>query len=246
VKEETLELGSAYYTIALEAVRQNGHAFRHVKTPPTPSTSTSSLFAEIYLKIALEAIKQTGFAIQYIKYDKSNTDPTVTLENYTMLALEAIKQNPKAIKYIDKEYQTLEMIKEYMKTDIYTSNVNLSFINKVNTTFTDGSIDTLSVSKQPKNTIKITTHSETILIETVKTLLPISDYIKSKHENIIVVDSLDKMVSTDTLYMTQTSDKLYEVYKVDKVSVVKKGWIYNSEDVQSKPIKIATYELCTK
>jgi len=104
-------------------------------------------------------------------------------------------------------------------------------------------------SKQPKNTIKCTTYDGVTLIETIKTQLSITDYIKSKHDNIIVVDNLDnldnldKMKSPDTLYMIQTPDKLYEVYKVEKVTVMKKGWIYNTEDVENKVVKIATYEL---
>jgi len=261
--------GQHYTTIALEAVKQLGLALFHVKchllSPMSQASTSQDTIKEIYLNIALEAIKNNGFAIQYVQYNKSDliSDPqtnskidstiypNITLENYTTLALEAVKQNPQAIKYIEQQYQTLDMVKECMKNNICVgSNINLSFISKVDTKFIDGSVNTLSISKhkQPKNTIKITTYGETTMIETVKTPLSLIEYVKSKHENIIVDWFVDKMQSIGTLYTLNTvymlqNDNKYEVYKVEKVSVVKKGWIYNSEDTENKAIKLATYEL---
>jgi len=201
-------------------------ALQYVKTIPICSA------------MALEAVKQNGMALQYVK----NTTP-----NYLEICMEAVKQYPLAIQYVNKQNQTAEMIKYFFKKDnVIVNYVNPSFINKISIKYSDGSIGTLSINKQPKNTIKVTTYGESIMIETIKTLLSITDYIKSKHENITVVDNLDKMLSPDTLYMIQLPNEQYEVSKVEKVNVVKKGWIYNSEDIESKLIKIATYELCIK
>jgi len=234
------------HEICLEAVKQDGTSLQFVKNQ-TEQICLDNLGPkdQVTLKIneiLLEAVKQNGLALQYVK----NKTP----QTYSTIALEAIKQNPLAMQYVDKQYQTAEMIKYFFKKNNgIVDYVNPSFINKVSIKYSDGSISTLSVNKQPKNTIKVTTYTESTLIETIKTPLSITDYILSrlsKHENIIVVDNLDKMLSCNTLYMIQNSDQLYEVYKVKKVSVVKKGWIYNSEDIESKSVKVATYELCIK
>jgi len=207
--------------ICLEVIKQNGLAIRFVKNQTD--------------ELCLEAVKQNGLAIQFVKNQTPN------------ICLEAVKQTPYAIQYIGEQNQTTEMLKYFFnKKSGLVYYINSSLIDKISIKYLDGSVSVSPVNKQPKNTIKYTTYGEIILIETIKTPLSITDYIRSKHENITVVDNLDKMVSPDTLYMIQLPNEQYEVYKMEKVNVVKKGWIYNTEDIESKLIKVATYELCIK
>jgi len=164
------------------------------------------------------------------------------------MCLEAIKKDASVIKYVNPEYQTIDMLKYVLEQNIdYIQYVDKSLIGKVDIKFLDGSSIVKSLGKLSKNTIKITSYTnENTLIETIKTTLSISQYIKSKHDDITVIDNVDILTKVDPSnisYWMKLSDEVYDVYKVEKVNVVKKGWIYNSEDVHSKPIKVATYEL---
>lgn len=217
-------------------------------------------------EICLEAVKQHGFAIEFIKnqtdqmcliavrayggplrYVHNQTDEICleSVKHYAYTLQDVINQTPEiCLAAVRKDGMCLQHVKnqsvDIIKCALIQNPDAFKHIDpKFITGITLNDIFKLSIKKQ-KRYFKVTKKDQIICVKTV--MEPLA-YIESNYSSTLqVIDDMAKMTDLNTIYVIQT-DNIYDVYKLDQIDKVVKGWLSNSTEKVNVPTKIGSYEL---
>lgn len=177
------------------------------------------------MELCMEAVKLNGLTIKYCK-------PSIVVDKeYPVLCLIAVKQNANAIMEIKPELQTIEMAKiaiEYNKDLI-------KYIDK-------SLIRTIVASHNiTEIVVKVVAQDGHIVHKKIQT--DMDTFINNTYSEPSRISTLMEVKEVDKYYLIQPVANVYELYKIDTVKEMKKGWISNYEIEGEKAVKVVTYEV---
>ena len=161
--------------ICLEAIRQNGHALRYIKTSTTPEICLEAVrkngCALRYIRapapeICLEAVRQNGYALQYV------------ISQTPEICLEAVRQNGDALQYVLSQTPEicLEAVRENENALEYVISIDFNLLAYLMQNKSIDFIKCLIIDKQ----INMSVFMNALLISSDEVRLTYDEYISLK------------------------------------------------------------------